>query len=198
MFVRGDDADWTIALGDRVRDDSRAAVSAVLNTGRQVILITGDVQEVAKRIASEAGIQDSLAQMDPTEKADWIRAKRDEGHRVLFAGDGMNDGPGLAQADVGIAMGTGAASSILVADGVISVPSLRPILAGFRAAEAAADSIRKNQVRSIGYNIAAVTFAAAGFVNPLIAAILMPLSSGMVIWGASRVDKAVESGDWIG
>jgi cation transport ATPase len=95
-------------------------------------------------------------------------------------------------------MGTGAASSILVADGVISVPSLRPILAGFRAAEAAADSIRKNQLRSIGYNIAAVTFAAAGFVNPLIAAILMPLSSGMVIWGASRVDKAVERGDLIG
>jgi cation transport ATPase len=92
-------------------------------------------------------------------------------------------------------MGTGAASSILVADGVISVPSLRPILAGFRAAGAAAESIRKNQVRSIGYNIAAVSFAAAGMVNPLIAAILMPLSSGMVIWGASRVEKAVEAGE---
>jgi cation transport ATPase len=92
---------------------------------------------------------------------------------------------------VGIAMGTGAASSILVADGVISVPSLRPILAGFRAAAAVRDSIRKNQVRSIGYNVAAVTLAAAGFVNPLVAVILMPISSGVVIWGAFRVEQAV-------
>ncbi len=139
-----------------------------------------------------------MARLDPTEKAEWIRDRRDEGSRVLFAGDGINDGPGLARADVGIAMGTGAASSILVADGVISVPSLRPILAGFRAAEAAAASIRKNQLRSIGYNIAAVALAASGLVNPLIAAVLMPLSSGMVIWGASRVEKAVLQGEMRG
>jgi P-type E1-E2 ATPase len=134
----------------------------------------------------------ALAGMDPSAKSDWIRARRDEGRRLLFAGDGLNDGPGLAQADVGIAMGTGAASSILVADGVISVPSLRPLLAGFRAAEAARASIRQNQRRSIAYNIGAVAVAAAGLVNPLIAALLMPLSSAMVIWGASRVEKVVE------
>ncbi|MGD2123052.1 MAG: heavy metal translocating P-type ATPase [Gemmatimonadota bacterium] len=199
VLVRGDDgAAWTITLGDRVREDSRATVQELLDSHREVCLLTGDVQEVAERMAAEAGIEQALAKMDPTQKADWIRTRRDRGEVVLFAGDGMNDGPGLAQADVGIAMGTGAASSILVADGVISVPSLQPILAGFRAAEAAADSIRKNQIRSIGYNIVAVTFAAAGFVNPLIAAILMPLSSGMVIWGASRVDRAVEKGDPVG
>jgi Cu2+-exporting ATPase len=193
--ARTPETSWTITLGDRVRDDSRAVVGAVLGTGREVILLTGDVQEVAERMAAEAGIDQALARMDPNEKADWIRSRRGDGDRVLFAGDGMNDGPGLAQADVGIAMGTGAASSILVADGVISVPSLKPIMAGFRAAEAAADSIRKNEVRSIGYNIAAVTLAASGLVNPLIAAILMPLSSGMVIWGASRVEKVVAAGD---
>ena len=88
-------------------------------------------------------------------------------------------------------MGTGAASSILVAEGVISVPSLRPLLAGFSAANAAKRSIRQNQLRSIVYNVGAVTVAAAGLVNPLVAAILMPLSSGMVIWGASRVERAV-------
>ena len=146
-------------------------------------------------MAVEAGINEALARQDPSDKAEWIRGRRDGGRRVLFAGDGMNDGPGLAQADVGIAMGTGAASSILVADGVISIPSLRPILAGFRAAEAAAASIRKNQLRSIGYNVAAVTLAASGLVNPLIAAVLMPLSSGMVLWSASRVEKAVRRGD---
>jgi Cu+-exporting ATPase len=196
VLVRGEGGEsWTITLGDRVREDSRAVVEEIQATDREVVLITGDVQEVAERMAVEAGIAKALARMDPADKAEWIRARRDRGRRVLFAGDGMNDGPGLAQADVGIAMGTGAASSILVADGVISVPSLRPLLAGFRAAEAAATSIRKNQVRSIGYNIAAVTLAAAGLVNPLIAAVLMPLSSGMVIWGASRVERSVRAGD---
>lgn len=196
VVVREEEGEgWTLTLGDRVRDDSRAVVEEVLAMGREVILVTGDVEESAARMAVEAGVGNFLARMTPTEKAAWIRDRRDEGRTVLFAGDGLNDGPGLAQADVGVAMGTGAASSILVADGVISVPSLRPLLAGFRAAEAVRHSIRKNQLRSIAYNIGAVTVAAAGWVNPLVAAILMPLSSGMVIWGASRVDRAVERGE---
>jgi Cu+-exporting ATPase len=185
---------WTLLLGDRVREDSRLAVEALGAMGREVVLLTGDVQEAADRMAAEAGINTSLASMVPGEKAEWIRARRDEGRKVLFAGDGLNDGPGLAQANVGVAMGTGAASSILVADGVISVPSLQPLLAGFRAGRAAQRSIRQNQIRSIGYNIVAVTVAAAGLVNPLVAALLMPLSSGMVIWGASRVEKYVSRG----
>ena len=77
--------------------------------------------------------------------------------------------------------------------GVHAIPP--PLMAGFRAAEAASTAIRKNQIRSIGYNIAAVTLAALGLVNPLIAAVLMPLSSGMVIWGASRVEKDVGRGE---
>lgn len=196
VLVKGDEGDsWTITLGDKVRDDSQAVISDLRASGREVVLLTGDVEEVADRIAEDIGIGTALAPLDPAEKADWIRDRQDGGHRVLFAGDGMNDGPGLAQADVGIAMGTGAASSILVADGVISVPFLRPVMAGFRAAEAAASSIRKNQVRSIGYNVAAVTLAASGLVNPLVAAVLMPLSSGMVIWGASRVEESVRRGE---
>jgi len=196
VLVRGeDDQAWTIVLGDRVRDDSREVVAKMEASGREVVLLTGDVEETAERMAGFAGIEEWRARLDPTEKAEWIRARQDEGKRVLFAGDGMNDGPGLAGADVGIAMGTGAASSILVADGVISVSSLQPLMTGFRAAEAARASIRKNQIRSIGYNIAAVAAAAAGLVNPLVAAVLMPLSSGMVIWGASRVDRAVRGGE---
>jgi len=198
VLVRSEgEESWTITLGDRVREDSRSTVEEIQAAAREVVLLTGDVREVAERMAGDVGIAKSLARMDPTDKAEWIRGRRDEGRRVLFAGDGMNDGPGLAQADVGIAMGTGAASSILVADGVISVPTLQPLMAGFQAAGAAAASIRKNQVRSIGYNIAAVTLAASGLVNPLIAAVLMPLSSGMVIWGASRVEKVVGKGDGI-
>jgi cation transport ATPase len=195
VLVRGEDVQWEILLGDRVREDSREVVEALEGLGREVVLLTGDLEEPARRMGTEAGIASVLARMTPEEKARWIRARRDEGRIVLFAGDGMNDGPGLAQADVGIAMGTGAASSILVADGVISLPTLRPLLAGFRAAGAARRSIRQNQHRSILYNIGAVTVAAAGLINPLVAAVLMPLSSGMVIWGASRVE-AVVAEDW--
>jgi len=196
VLVEGEGGEgWTITLGDRVRDDSRGVVKEILAMGKEVILVTGDVEEAAERMAEEAGIGERLARRTPAQKAEWIRARRDDGRTVLFAGDGLNDGPGLAQANVGVAMGTGAASSILVADGVISVPSLRPLLAGFRAAQAARRSIRQNQRRSIGYNIVAVTVAASGFVNPLVAAILMPLSSGMVIWGASRVEGAVQRAD---
>jgi cation transport ATPase len=196
VVLRGEGGEmWTLTLGDRVRADSREVVEALRAAGREVRLLTGDAEAVARRMGDEAGIADVLARLSPADKAEWIRARRDEGRRVLFAGDGLNDGPGLAQAEVGIAMGTGAASSILVADGVISLPSLRPLLAGFRAAAAARRSIRQNQIRSIVYNLGAVAAAAAGWVNPLVAALLMPLSNGMVIWGASRVDRAVRRGD---
>jgi cation transport ATPase len=103
----------------------------------------------------------------------------------------VNDGPALAAADVSIAMASGAASSVLVADGVISTRSLMPILAGRRAARACLRAIRANQRRSIIYNVAAVTAAAFGLMNPLIAAVLMPLSSGVVIWGSTRVETHV-------
>ncbi|MCL7936519.1 MAG: cadmium-translocating P-type ATPase [marine benthic group bacterium] len=183
-----------ILLGDMVRPDSATAVESMRASGRTVVLLTGDHEEVGRRIATEAGIDETLAGVDPEGKAEWVRARQDEGDRVTFAGDGLNDGPALAAADVGIAMGTGAASSVLVADGVISTWSLMPLVAGFRASAAAGRAIRRNQVRSIGYNILAVTAAAAGWINPLIAAILMPASSAMVIWGASRVEASMESG----
>lgn len=183
-----------IALGDAVRPDSAEAVGLLVERGLDVVLLTGDHEVVAHRIAAQSGIPGVEARVDPEGKADWVRTRQKAGTRVAFAGDGLNDGPALAAADVGIAMGTGAASSVLVADGVISSWSLMPLAAGFRAASSASRAIRRNQIRSIGYNIVAVSAAAAGLINPLIAAILMPASSAMVIWGASRVEASVESG----
>ncbi len=180
-----------IELGDVVRPDSAHAVGRLIDRGLDVALLTGDHREVAERIGWETGIATVVPRIDPLGKAAWVAAKRKRGHTVLFAGDGINDGPALAEADVGIAMGSGAASSVLVADGVISSGSLAPISVGFIAARACARAIRLNQVRSIAYNICAVGAAALGFVNPLVAAVLMPLSSARVMWGASRVEITV-------
>jgi cation transport ATPase len=183
-----------IRLGDTVRPDSAEAISDLRARGLDVVLLTGDRFEVAERIAAEAGVSSVQGEVDPAGKRDWVLGARNRGHRVLFAGDGLNDGPALAAADVGVAMGTGAASSVLVADGVISTWSLKPLVSSFRAAAACEKAIRRNQRRSIVYNIVAVSAAAAGWINPLVAAILMPASSAMVIWGSSRVEASLKGG----
>jgi len=135
------------------------------------------------------------APMDPEAKVAWVEAARARGRRVVFAGDGLNDGPALARADVGIAMGSGSASSVLIADGLVATDSLSPILAGIRAGRAADRIVRWSQSRAIGYNLIAVAAAVAGLINPLVAAILMPLSSGLVIWSASRVEPMVREAE---
>jgi P-type Cu2+ transporter len=180
-----------IRLGDAVRPDSAKIVRQLERMGIEVALLTGDHQDVADRIGAATGIPTVLARVDPVAKADWVRQRQGEGRRVLFAGDGLNDGPALAAADVGVAMGQGAASSILVADGVISSGSLAPLPVGFVTARACRRVIRINQIRSIGYNVLAVSAAVAGLINPLVAAILMPLSSALVIAGAARVEATV-------
>lgn len=180
-----------IRLGDQIRDGASGAVEELRSLGLRVLLLTGDHREVAGRVADATGIAEWEAEMKPEAKAARVREEQDRGARVLFAGDGLNDGPALAAAHVGVAMGTGAASSILVADGVVGAPSLSPLVGGIRAGRAARTVIRTNQIRSIAYNVVAVALASVGWVNPLVAAILMPLSSGLVIAGAAGVEGRV-------
>jgi len=181
----------TIRLGDTMRSDSRAVVEELVALGVEAVLLTGDHPEVARQIAADAGLTVAGARMAPTEKSSWLRDRAARGRVTLFAGDGVNDGPALAEARVGVAMGSGAASSVLAADGVVARPSVRPLVAGIRAGRAAAAAVRGNRIRSVAYNIGAVAAAALGWVNPLVAAILMPLSSLLVVAGALGVERAV-------
>lgn len=184
-----------IRLADGLRADAPATVHALHARGVNVVLLTGDHEVAARRMAAAAAIDVVLADCDPEKKAEYIRDARGRGRTVLYAGDGLNDGPALAAADVGIAMAGGAASSVLVADGVISSSAIAPILAGFRAADACRQVIRANVRRSVIYNISAVAAAAAGLVNPLVAAVLMPISSGLVIRGAFRVERLMRAAE---
>lgn len=193
VLIGPDGHSGLIHIGDRIRDDSRLALDAIESIGSRVVLMTGDSRETAERVAKGLGVSESLAELKPAEKAVRIDGWRKEGHVVLFAGDGLNDGPALAASEVGVAMGTGAASSILTADAVLGIDSVRPLASSMRVSRVCRGSIRSNQLRSIVYNVAAVSAAAAGLVNPLIAAVLMPLSSAMVLAGAGRVERRVQS-----
>lgn len=181
----------TIRLADEVRDDAGATVAGLHRLGIEVAMVTGDHAGCAERVGAGAGIAEVVARVEPSGKARWVEERRAMGRTVLFAGDGLNDGPALAAADVGIAMATGAASSVLVADGVVSSPSTSPILAGIRAGRAAADAARSAENWSVLYNLVAMGAAAAGYVNPLVAAVLMPLSSAVVLWYTARVEQVV-------
>lgn len=194
VLLTGEDGPvGTLRLKDTLREDAARTVAALRARGLRVALVSGDHAEVAEEIGRTAGVDEVVAGLSPEAKSAWVAARRAEGRRVLFAGDGVNDGPALAAADVAVAMGAGAASSVLVADAVVAREGLGPVLAGLRAADAARAAVRANTVRSIVYNVLAVSAALAGLVNPLVAAVLMPFSSALVIWGASRVERKVAS-----
>lgn len=195
VLLGGGQPTGRIRLGDAARGDAARSVGELQRLGVQTALLTGDHRDAASAIAAAAGITEVAARMAPEAKASWIRDRQRAGHRVLFAGDGLNDGPALAAADVGVAMATGSASSVLVADGIVSTASLAPLSAGIRAARIVERLIREGQNVSVLYNALAVAAAVIGLINPPVAAILMPLSSSVVIWNAARVERMMRAGD---
>jgi Cu2+-exporting ATPase len=180
-----------IALRDRIRDDSARAIR---DLGVPVSLLSGDAQSTVSRIAEAAGIGEATGGMTPEGKASRVERERAEGRTVLFAGDGLNDAPALAAADVGVAMATGSAATVLASDVVVLTPSLMPVAAALRAGRVTAATLRWLTRISMTYNLSAVTAAAFGLVNPLIAAILMPLSSATVIIGALTIERRMRRG----
>ncbi|MCB9743095.1 MAG: cadmium-translocating P-type ATPase [Alphaproteobacteria bacterium] len=177
-----------IVLTDQLRADAAATLRR-LGRRAELVLLTGDRREVADRIAAELGGVEVVAELTPDGKLAWIREAQARGRRVLFVGDGLNDGPALAAADAAVAMGSGAASSVLVADAVVATDAVGPLLAGLAAAGAAQEAMRLNLRRSLVYNVAAIAAGVLGFVNPLVAAVLMPLSSGLVLAGSLGVER---------
>lgn len=178
-----------IHLQDVVRPELSDDLAALTRMGLELVVLTGDHAEVADRIASSVGITSVISRADPEAKLAELSRLAAAGRKVLFVGDGVNDCGALTSAYVGVAMAEGSAPTLLAADGVLSGDRLRPLAEGVRVARQVQKRAKWDLTRSAVYNLSAVVAAVAGLVNPLIAAILMPLSSSLVIASAARVER---------
>ncbi|NND16988.1 MAG: heavy metal translocating P-type ATPase, partial [Silicimonas sp.] len=185
-----------IAVADPVKPASRDAIAALHDRGFQVAMITGDKQETAEAIARETGIDQVIAGVLPDGKVAALDDLRAEGRKIAFVGDGINDAPALAHADVGIAIGTGTDVAIESADVVLMSGDLRGVVNAVEVSKRTMSNIRQNLVWAFGYNVALIPVAAGVLypafgllLSPVFAAGAMALSSVSVLTNALRLRR---------
>jgi len=185
----GREAIARFVLEEPPREDAAAAVAALRDLGLDVRLSSGDAATPVRAFADRIGIDHALARQSPEDKLAGVRALQDAGRVVAMVGDGLNDAPVLAGADVSIAIGSGAALAHRAAGLVLTAPSLMRIAAAIRLARRTRAIVRQNLAWALGYNVLAVPLAAAGLVTPWVAALGMALSSLAVTLNALRLAR---------
>ncbi len=185
-----------LAIADPIRPTSRAAVEALQRLGIAVIMASGDQEETARAVAAQVGITQVHAGVAPEDKARIVKELHAQGHRVAMAGDGINDAPALAAADVGIAMGSGTDVAIESADVTLLANDLIGVWRAVRLARATMRNIRQNLFFAFAYNALGVPIAAGALypwtgllLNPMIAAAAMSFSSVSVVSNALRLNR---------
>lgn len=184
-----------LRLADEVRPESKAAVQALHDQGTDVVMITGDAEAVANAVADELGIDRVFAGVKPEDKASKIGELKDEGHKVAMVGDGVNDAPGLATADVGIAIGAGTDVAIGSAGVILASSNPESVLGVIKLSRATYSKMQQNLWWAAGYNLLAVPLAAGvlapiGFILPMsVGAILMSLSTVVVALNAQLLRR---------
>ncbi|MEM4287808.1 MAG: HAD-IC family P-type ATPase, partial [Candidatus Caldarchaeum sp.] len=165
------------------------AVEALRSMGIRVMMLTGDNARTAKAVAKQAGIDEVLAEVLPAQKSEAVKNLMSQGYRVAMVGDGVNDAPALATADIGIAIGSGTDVAVESAGIVLLSEDLRKVVTALKLSRQTMRKVKQNLFWAFIYNTVLIPVAAAGFLNPVLAAIAMALSSVSVLTNSLSLKK---------
>ena len=186
------------AIADPIKESTPAAIRALTESGVRIVMLTGDSQRTATAVARQLRIDEAIGEVLPEDKAKHVKRMQSEGHKVAMAGDGINDAPALAQADVGIAMGTGTDVAMESAGVTLVKGDLRGIARAAALSRATMRNIRQNLMFAFGYNALGIPLAAGVLypvthllLSPVFAGAAMALSSVSVVTNALRLRKAI-------
>jgi Cu+-exporting ATPase len=178
-----------LVVADTLKPTSPEAVARLRALGLRPVLLTGDHAATARAVAADVGIEEVLAEVLPADKADVVRRLQAEGRVVAMVGDGVNDAPALAQADLGLAIGTGTDVAIEASDLTLVSGDLRAASDAIRLSRRTLATIKGNLFWAFAYNVAALPLAALGYLDPLIAGAAMGVSSVFVVANSLRLRR---------